>query len=58
MGYLDDSLLLGDDEQECRDNVRDTTQLFQELGFMVHPKKSVLCPSKSMACLGYTEDYC
>lgn len=53
LGYLDDSLLIGESELECKENVRATTLLFERLGFVVHPKKSVLQPSKSISFLGF-----
>jgi len=38
-GYIDDSYLQGDTFEECRVNVIDTTTMFMQLGFFVHPDK-------------------
>lgn len=46
MGYIDDSLLLGDTPYECRINVDETVNLFTKLGFLVHQNKSVFEPTK------------
>lgn len=54
--FLDDSLLLGSTETECMTNVRDTLILLQELGFVVHPEKSVLIPSQQIQYLGVIID--
>lgn len=50
--WLDDSLLLGSTETECIENIQDTLKLLQKLGFVVHPTKSVLRPSKKIQYLG------
>jgi hypothetical protein len=50
--FLDDSLLIGDSRQKCMQNVLDTLDLLQRLGFVVHPTKSVLMPTKEMQYLG------
>ena len=44
VGYIDDSYLQGDTIHECQTNITDTCCLFQELGFIIHPVKSVLRP--------------
>ena len=40
-GFIDDSLLIGDTEEECESNIKDTNTLLKWLGFVVHEKKSV-----------------
>jgi hypothetical protein len=40
-GYVDDSLLIGDTEEECESNIKDTNTLLKWLGFVVHENKSV-----------------
>jgi hypothetical protein len=40
-GYVDDSLLIGDTEEECESNIKDTNTLLKWLGFIVHENKSV-----------------
>ena len=54
--FLDDSLLLGGTREECIDNIQDTLTLFQQLGFVVHPTKSVLRPAKRIQYLGVIID--
>lgn len=51
-GYIDDSLLMGDTHQECETNVTDTVNLMTDLGFIIHEKKSVLFPTKTITFLG------
>ena len=53
VGYIDDSLLVGDSAQECQDNVDATVKLFTELGFMVHLEKSVFTPTQILVFLGF-----
>ena len=56
MGYIDDSLLIGDTFEECTKNVHDTVQLLETLGFLVHRDKSVFEPSKNIHFLGFIID--
>jgi hypothetical protein len=35
LGYIDDSLLIGDSRKECLENVNDTNWLFEKVGFIV-----------------------
>ena len=51
-GYIDNSLLIGDNKQECENNVTDTVSLMTDLGFIIHVKKSVLFPTKTITFLG------
>ena len=46
--YLDDSWLMGKTLQQCEENVFDTVTLLDNLGFMVHDRKSVFVPSKEI----------
>ena len=52
-GYLDDLCLQGSTYEECITNVIDTIKLLEELGFVVHPLKSVLIPSQEIEILGF-----
>ena len=52
--YIDDSLLYGDDVLECRQNVMETTTLALDLGFIVHPMKSIFEPTQIVDFLGFT----
>lgn len=53
IGYIDDSLLIGDTFEECKHNVQDTVKLVTDLGFIVHEDKSVFVPSKKTTILGF-----
>ena len=54
MGYLDDSILLGNNYDECKVAVLRAVTLFQSLGFQVHPEKSSLTPKQEIDFLGFT----
>ena len=45
VAYLDDLYLQGQTYDQCIANVIDTTLMLEELGFLVHPTKSVLIPT-------------
>lgn len=40
-GYIDDSLLIGDCEEDCVNNATDTVEMLESLGFVIHKEKSV-----------------
>ena len=48
MTYIDDSLLKSDTFSECQDNILDTVKLVDDLGFTIHPEKSVLFPTQEI----------
>ena len=54
--FLDDSLLFGRTKDECILNTLDTMKMFTALGFVIHPSKSVLTPSKQIQYLGVIID--
>ena len=54
--YIDDSLLLGETFEICLNNIRATVKLLQELGFTIHPEKSVLVPTQQIIFLGFVID--
>lgn len=56
VGYIDDSLLLGDTELECKNNVTETVNMVSSLGFIVHKDKSVFTPKKCIKFLGFYID--
>jgi hypothetical protein len=56
LGYIDDSLLIGDSRKECLENVNDTNWLFEKVGFIVHEKKSVFEPTQKLKFLGFIID--
>jgi hypothetical protein len=53
VGYIDDSYLQGDNWQECYNIIQATINLFSQLGFIVHPEKSVMAPSQKLNFLGF-----
>ena len=54
--YTNDSLLLGETFENCFKNIRATVALLQELGFTIHPEKSVLVPTQQIIFLGFVID--
>ena len=51
--YIDDVLVLGETKEECRKNVKATFNLSLQLGFVFHPRKSVLEPTQEVVFLGF-----
>ena len=51
-GFIDDSLLVSETFNECKENICDTVSLMQKLGFIIHKTKSVLVPTKDIVFLG------
>ena len=51
--FFDDTLLMGDSELECVQNVKASLCLFEKLGFVIHPEKSVLAPTHLITYLGF-----
>ena len=45
-------MLMGQSKKECEENIMETIKLLRKLGFIIHPSKSVLSPSKSLQYLG------
>ena len=54
--YIDDSLVVGDSFEECSLAVKNTCELFDSLGFTIHPVKSVFSPTQSIEFLGFVLD--
>ena len=54
--YIDDVLLLGNTRVECESNLRDTVKALDDLGFTIHPDKSVFCASQRVVFLGFLID--
>ena len=46
--YVDDSYIQGDTYQSCLVNILDITKLLRELGFVIHPDKSVFPPIQTI----------
>lgn len=50
---IDDSILLADSFQLCEANIWATINLMISLGFVVHPVKSVIVPTKVLVFWGF-----
>ena len=51
--YIDDFFLQGKTFEQCVCNVIDTFLQFDDLGFIIHPEKSVFIPSQELILLGF-----
>ena len=51
--YIDDLFIQGKTYEGCVYNVIDTFILFDKLGFIIHPTKSVFNPSQQLVLLGF-----
>ena len=47
-GYIDDFFIQRNDFRECYSSLEEAVLLLLQLGFNVHPEKSVLIPSQSL----------
>lgn len=56
VAYIDDSYLQADLYDHCVQNVIDTVTMFDNLGLVVHPEKSVLVPTQRLVFLGFILD--
>ena len=54
MGYLDDSILFGDNYDECKVAALRAVNSFESLTFQVLPEKSSLTPKQEIDFLGFT----
>ena len=52
-GHIDDSFLVGYTRSACKQNIQDTVECFDSLGFVIHPEKSVLIPTQELEFLGF-----
>ena len=55
-GYIDDTYLQGDTANECSKTIDATVALFQKVGFIIHPEKSVLQPVQRLVFIGFIVD--
>ena len=53
VGYLDDTILIAENEEKLIAAVKATTDILAQLGFIIHPEKSVLTPTKEITFLGF-----
>ncbi|XP_071943241.1 uncharacterized protein [Antedon mediterranea] len=51
--YIDDLLLIGSTYKRCVDTIMETIKMFDSLGFVIHPEKSVFIPTQSITFLGF-----
>ena len=54
MGYLDDSILFGNNYDECKAAALRAVNSFESLTFQVLPEKSSLTPKQEIDFLGFT----
>ena len=54
--YIDDSFIVAPSKMACATAVTDLCNIFECLGFTVHPQKSVLVPSTKLKFLGFFID--
>ena len=54
--YIDDTYLQGDSPEDCERNIHNTATLLWDLGFSIHPDKSVLLPTQKLEFLGFVLD--
>ena len=55
-GFIDDFYLQGHDYDACQSTVLKSLLLFEKLGFVIHPEKSVFIPSQQIVYLGFVID--
>ncbi|CAB4028257.1 Hypothetical predicted protein, partial [Paramuricea clavata] len=53
LGYIDDSLNLGDTYTEAEKATLHAVELLISLGFMIHPEKSIITPTQIIEFLGF-----
>lgn len=51
--YIDDILLIGKSENECKMNIALTTETLEKAGFYINKEKSNLVPTKQLRFLGF-----
>ena len=56
VSYIDDSYLQADSYEMCVRNIIDTATLLNDLGFVIHPEKSILIPTQRLVFLGFILD--
>ena len=54
--YIDDKTAIDQSFEECLLTVVETINLFQKLGFLIHPDKSKFIPAKIVEYLGFIID--
>ena len=54
--YIDDIIAIDQSFEECLLTVVETTNLFQKLGFVIHPNKSNFTPARIVEYIGFFID--
>ena len=54
--YIDDSFQNGISKDMCTLNIISTVTMLSDLGFIIHPDKSVLVPTQNIVFLGFSID--
>ena len=54
--FIDETLLFGQNYDQCKENVIATVTALERLGFVIHPAKSVLQPVQKNCFLGFVLD--
>ena len=53
VSFVDDSYLQVNTYKACLHNIENTIELLQNLGFTIHPTKSILTPTQRITFLGF-----
>ena len=56
MVFANDSYLQGNTYKACLHNIESTIEILQNLGFTIHPTKSILTPTQRITFLGFVTD--
>ncbi|XP_071951900.1 uncharacterized protein [Antedon mediterranea] len=56
VAYIDDTLVIAETQSTAKQAVSDTVRMLQQLGFVIHPTKSVLIPTHKIEFLGFVID--
>ena len=56
VGYIDDFLVQGDKKDDCAYSLHESGNMFDRLGFTIHPVKSAFSPSQRIEFLGFVLD--
>ena len=58
VGYIDDTLLIAPSKEEAEMAVNHTAIVLSELGFIIHPRKSIFNPTQQISYLGFVINSC
>ena len=54
--YIDDSFVVADTFDTCQQSLQKLTKSLEESGFVIHPEKSVMIPTRQVVFLGFRLD--